>query len=408
MVRIFPHEIVCTVANLAELHALSEGLDTAMGRVIAAPGLNASQYGQAWRGVGRAPDRERQIALMLAVGPTLTPLQIETILTTTAIDIDEELMNRCLVLTVDESREQTRAIHALQRRRQTLEGLLAETDRTAIMALHRNAQMLLEPVHVVNPFADALTFLDDRARTRRDHMKYLTLIRSVALLHQHQRTIKSVTHRGTVLRYIEVIESDIALANTLAHEVLGRTLDELPPQTRRLLDHIHSWAGEECERLAVRRADLRFTRRRIRALTGWGDTQLKVHLSRLADLEYVLVHRAKAGQGHEYELLYDGEGGHGERFVMGLSGPGIEAQDAAHDGDETCTYDAARSGPNGARSAPGRGSVGGRSVGGRRDEAAAKPRPERGCEDDPTGAAETPLLRPNGSAASYPQTVPAA
>ena len=29
-------------------------------------------------------------------------------LTTTAIDIDEELLNRCLVLAVDEGREQTR------------------------------------------------------------------------------------------------------------------------------------------------------------------------------------------------------------------------------------------------------------------------------------------------------------
>ena len=46
-------------------------------------------------------------------------------LTTTAIEIDEELLNRCLVLTVDEDREQTRAIHELQRERQTLEGLLA-------------------------------------------------------------------------------------------------------------------------------------------------------------------------------------------------------------------------------------------------------------------------------------------
>jgi len=92
-------------------------------------------------------------------------------LTTTAIDIDEELMNRCLVLTVDESRAQTRAIHVLQRRRQTLEGLLAEEDRAGVMALHRNAQTLLEKVHVVNPFADDLTFLDDKTRTRRDHMK---------------------------------------------------------------------------------------------------------------------------------------------------------------------------------------------------------------------------------------------
>ncbi|WP_217520122.1 CHC2 zinc finger domain-containing protein [Ralstonia pseudosolanacearum] len=59
-------------------------------------------------------------------------------LTTTAIDVDEELLNRCLVLTVNESREQTRAIHARQRQRQTLAGLLAETERSALIALHRS------------------------------------------------------------------------------------------------------------------------------------------------------------------------------------------------------------------------------------------------------------------------------
>ena len=54
-------------------------------------------------------------------------------LTTTAIEIDEELLNRCLVLTVDEDREQTRAIHRLQRERQTLEGLLARHARPALL-----------------------------------------------------------------------------------------------------------------------------------------------------------------------------------------------------------------------------------------------------------------------------------
>ena len=51
-------------------------------------------------------------------------------LTTTAIEIDEELLNRCLVLTVDEDREQTRAIHRMQREAQTLEGMLHETQTT--------------------------------------------------------------------------------------------------------------------------------------------------------------------------------------------------------------------------------------------------------------------------------------
>ncbi len=63
-------------------------------------------------------------------------------LTTTAIDIDEELMNRCMVLTVNESREQTQAIHAMQRKQQTLEGLLQNEDKKHIIQLHRNAQRL--------------------------------------------------------------------------------------------------------------------------------------------------------------------------------------------------------------------------------------------------------------------------
>lgn len=72
LVRMFPHEIVCTVADLAELHALSEVLDTAMAQAMDGPPvLDAAQYGRAWRAVGRAPDRERQIVLMMGVGSDL-------------------------------------------------------------------------------------------------------------------------------------------------------------------------------------------------------------------------------------------------------------------------------------------------------------------------------------------------
>ncbi|WP_153100248.1 CHC2 zinc finger domain-containing protein [Paraburkholderia hayleyella] len=227
-------------------------------------------------------------------------------LTTTAIDVDEELLNRCLVLTINESREQTREIHARQRVKQTLEGLLAETDRQHIIGLHRNAQRLLKNVHVVNPFAEQLTFMDDRTRMRRDHMKYLTLIRSIALLHQYQRPHQTVTHRGEALTYIEVTKDDIALANRIAHEVLGRTLDELPPQTRRLLKMVQAWVSERCSATAQKQNEFRFTRREVREVTRWGDTQLKVHLSRLVELEYVLAHRGLRGLTHEYELRYDG------------------------------------------------------------------------------------------------------
>ena len=79
--------------------------------------------------------------------------------TTTAIDIDEELMNRCLVLSVDESREQTKAIHQAQRNRRTLAGLRAKQTKQQLVQLHQNAQRLLRPLAVLNPYAEKLTFL---------------------------------------------------------------------------------------------------------------------------------------------------------------------------------------------------------------------------------------------------------
>uniref|UniRef100_UPI0036D7C065 CHC2 zinc finger domain-containing protein n=1 Tax=Photorhabdus sp. RM322S TaxID=3342825 RepID=UPI0036D7C065 len=228
-------------------------------------------------------------------------------LTTTAIDVDEELLNRCLVLTVNESREQTEAIHALQRHKQTLKGLLAENEKTYITDLHQNAQRLLRPLNVVNPFASQLTFMSDKTRTRRDHMKYLTLIQSIALLHQYQRAVKTVEHRGKRLDYIEVTKDDISLANRLAHEILGRTLDEMSPQTRKLLLLIQAMVKETATAQQRPVNAVRFTRRDIRSYTQWSDNQLKVHCQRLADMEYLLVHGGSRGHLLQYELLWNGD-----------------------------------------------------------------------------------------------------
>jgi DNA primase len=226
-------------------------------------------------------------------------------MTTTAIDIDEELMNRCLVLSVDEAREQTRAIHKLQRERRTLAGLTRKHEKTAILTIHRNAQRLLRPLAVVNPYADQLTFLDDRTRTRRDHDKYLTLIDTIALLHQHQRKVCSATVNGSVVEYIEATLSDIALANRIAHEVLGVSLDELPPQTRRVLAGLHSLVQDKMKTSGLPQRDVRFMRGEVRVALSVSEKQIRVHLDRLAAMEYILVHRGQRGQSFEYELLHD-------------------------------------------------------------------------------------------------------
>lgn len=239
--------------------------------------------------------------------------------TTTAIDVDEELLNRCLVLTVNEDQTQTEAIHQWQRYEETLDGLLAHQARDDVLRVHRNAQRLLKPLHVINPYAEQLSFLSNRTRTRRDHRKYLTLIRSIALLHQYQREVKTTYYRDKALDYIEVTLEDIALANQIAHEVLGRSLDELPPQTRHLLSLIDEMVTERCSGSPGSRREYRFTRRDIREYTGWGPTQLTVHLQRLESMEYLLIHQGGRGRQRVYELLYNSEGQDGSTFLMGLT-----------------------------------------------------------------------------------------
>jgi DNA primase len=230
-------------------------------------------------------------------------------LTTTAIDIDEELQNRCLTLTVDESREQTERIHTLQRQARTLEGLRRKKRRQKLLRLLRNAQRLLKPVEIVNPWADQLTFANEHIHSRRDHEKYLTLIDVIAFLHQYQRPLyhlaedaaKNQEHPPYILASLE----DIALANRLSVELLGRSFGDLPPQTRRVYDTIKEIVRKQVESNATGQAAILFSRREIRDHLGWGITQIRLHLERLREMDLIALRSGRPGSRFQYELLAD-------------------------------------------------------------------------------------------------------
>ncbi len=237
-------------------------------------------------------------------------------LTTTAIEIDEELLNRCLILTVDESKEQTERIHALQRKARTLEGLRLKKRKQILLILMRNVQRLLRPLDVMNPWADELTFTAERTRTRRDHEKYLTLIDAITLLHQYQRPIERDPALGGAGpetcpagggEFIRVTLDDIALANRLAPDLLGRTLDDLPPQSRRLLETIKSLVKALGKERAVEQSLILFSRRDLQTACGWSYSQVKRHLFRLQELEYIAPRFGRMGATLKYELLIDAD-----------------------------------------------------------------------------------------------------
>jgi hypothetical protein len=74
LVRVFPRDVVETVDTLAQLHALSERLDSAMAHHLSNDRIDAAAYVEAWQATGQAIERELQIALTLSVGQSLDEL----------------------------------------------------------------------------------------------------------------------------------------------------------------------------------------------------------------------------------------------------------------------------------------------------------------------------------------------
>ena len=234
-------------------------------------------------------------------------------LTTTAEHPDPELQNRCITLRVNESSDQTAEIHSRQRL-----GYMAskqKRDPAEIQRLHKNAQRCLASLPVIMPWANQLTFRHDQTRMRRDNAKYLSLIASITLLHQHQRELIDI---GGGNLAIESTTEDVELANRLVADTMGNSLDDLLPQTRQLLVLIDNLVNQESQQQNINRSLVRFTQRQLRETFGWSDRQVRHHLKRLIELEYVLAHRTGFGNAREYQLLYNGQGRDGDSFLLGL------------------------------------------------------------------------------------------
>ena len=240
------------------------------------------------------------------------------LLTTTRPDVDPETRSRFLITTIDESREQTRRILEAQRRGRTLEGFRQKLQRKAIHERHYAFQRLLKPLAVFNPFGALLSFSDERMLMRRDHPKYLQLMDTIAFLRQMQKPVKQMTEEGRAYDYIEVALRDIALANELALEILGKTLDELSGPSRRLLLLIKDLVTAKARERHEQTPGVLFTRRELREFTRWSDYQIHHYLNQLVALEYLVPVAGRNGRQYQYRLMWEGQGKEGERFVLGL------------------------------------------------------------------------------------------
>jgi len=141
-----------------------------------------------------------------------------------------------------------------------------------------------------------------------------------------------------------------------------------------------------CAAQQLPRAEYRFSRREVREYTGLSDTQLRVHLERLVELEYLLVHRGMRGQSFVYELLFDGPAASEAPHLSGLIDVATMASSRGSD-----THFAGST----------RGDCGAKAVGLRTPEMIAKPANLEVPEKIAAERLKPHVPKPNGREASY-------
>lgn len=234
---------------------------------------------------------------------------------TTREQIYEDNANRSFLIYLDESEEQDQRVMEYQRA--TSAGKVDKHQEEQAATLLRNCQRLLEPIKVVNPYAELLKIPKEVFKPRRTNNHYLQFIEVITFYHQFQREQKADKETGEL--FIETTLEDIAEANKLMKEVLLRKSDELSGACRYYFERLKSWLKEE--QLVA------FTNSQARAALRENHSNQKRYMIQLQQTGLIRKGQGDRKKGfyyevvslEEYEQLKEGVAGTLDHVFLSLS-----------------------------------------------------------------------------------------
>ena len=206
---------------------------------------------------------------------------------TTKADVYEDNISRCFVVAVDEGREQSRKIIDYQNRRSA--GKIDKADELRVRAFLQNCLRLLEPLEVINPFAERITLPEEAHKIRRLNELYQSFVRQVTLLNQFQRKRDK---KGRLVAEV----NDLRVACGILFESIVLKVDELDGSLRQFFENIKKYVRTKGENYA-------FDRFELRKATGVSKTRQHRQLSRLVELEYIRQ-EGFANRGYRYKIAH--------------------------------------------------------------------------------------------------------
>lgn len=217
---------------------------------------------------------------------------IASLSATTKGEIYEDNMNRCFLIAVDESKEQTQKIIQYQNRKAA--GHIDTKKEQQITVFLQNCVRLLKPYPVINPYADKVNLPEEAHKIRRLNDLYQSYVKQITLLNQYRRK------QDTQGRLISEKE-DLQVAAEIMFDSIVLKIDELDGSLRlfyeRLKDYVKVKGGEH-------HLTYRFSQRDIRQALNISKTGLHRYMHDLLSLEYIRAVGGHANKGFEYKILY--------------------------------------------------------------------------------------------------------
>ena len=210
---------------------------------------------------------------------------------TTQERVYEDNSNRSFLLYIDESEAQDKRIMDYQRLISA--GKIDEHQQLTAKTQLQNAQRVLKPIKVINPYAEYLELPPSVFKPRRTNSHYLQFIEAITFYKQYQREQHANEETGEI--YIETTIEDIQEANQLITDVLLRKSDTLTGACRNHLEHLKT-------HLRINKQTT-FTNTEIRRSLRVKQTTLLRYNQQLIGEGYIKKIKGKKGQTYHYEII---------------------------------------------------------------------------------------------------------
>jgi hypothetical protein len=219
---------------------------------------------------------------------------IASLACTTKGEYYEDNISRCFVLAVDESKAQTKRIINYQN--EVSAGIIDRDKEQQTKSFLENCVRLLQPLEVINPYANKLHLPEEAHKIRRLNEMYQSIVKQITILHQYQR---QKDNKGRLITE----KQDLQTACEILFESIILKVDELDGSLRQFYEQLKAFVETKSKQEKKDVSDTDFNRFEIRAATGVSKTQQHRYLQHLVQLEY-LRQDGYQNRGFKYRIAY--------------------------------------------------------------------------------------------------------